>query len=209
MQDNGGLKSFLSVSWIYEQFQNLVGTRHARRWLAENYWRLNGGEKVVDMGCGPGRILDYLPKDITYVGFDISADYIAAAQRQFGERATFIVSTTDEFLRRPDNRLSCSDLVLCNGLLHHVDDSEARDVLQLAKGIMAPTGRLVCIEPTFLVHQGRSARWIMGRDRGSHIRTEQEWRRLVSDVFDSFATSIATGLIRIPYAHIVIECGKG
>ena len=60
MQDNSGLKGFLSIFWIYEQFQNLVGARYARKWLAEKYWRLNGGERVIDIGCGPGVIMDQL-----------------------------------------------------------------------------------------------------------------------------------------------------
>jgi len=199
---------FLSVSWLYEQYQNLIGARHERRWLAEKYWRLNGGEKVVDIGCGPGVALDYLPRDVLYVGFDISEDYIRTAQKKFGKRATFIVSTAREFLYKPDSRLNSSDLVLCNGVLHHLEDREAIEVLQLSKEIMSPLGRLVCIEPAFLVHQEHISRWIMSRDRGSHIRTEQEWQELVSSVFHTFTTSIATGLIRIPYSHIIIECQK-
>lgn len=206
MQDNGGLKRFLSVSWVYELFQNLVGAGSARRWIAEKYWRLNGGEKVVDIGCGPGVVLDYLPRGITYIGFDISEDYVLAAQNKFGNRATFMVSTARELLDTPDRRLDCSDLVLCNGLLHHLDDKDAIDVLQLAKRILAPTGRMVCVEPTFLVKQGNISRWILGMDRGGNIRSEQEWKGLVSRVFEPFSTSITTGLIKIPYTHIIIEC---
>lgn len=206
MQDNNSLKRVLSIFWIYEQFQNLVGAKFLRRWLAEKYWKLNGGEKVVDMGCGPGDILNYLPLDITYIGFDVSEDYIGAAERRFGKRATFIVRTIRECLNVPDSRLNCADLVLCTGLLHHLDDREAIDALQLSKQIMAPSGRLVCIEPTFLVHQGRLSRWIMSRDRGRHVRTEKEWKKLVSTVFGSFETGIATNLYRIPYTHIIIEC---
>lgn len=193
---------------MYEKFQTLVGARHARRWLVEKYWKLHGGEKVVDVGCGPGVILHYLRKDVTYVGFDISEDYIKAAQKRFGKRGSFILGTASLFLNKPDSRLNCSDLVLCNNLLHHLVDREAIDVLQLSKGIMTPTGRLVCFEPTFLIHQGRISRWIMSKDRGRNIRTEQEWKELVSSVFDSFTTSIVTGILRIPYVYIIIECRK-
>jgi hypothetical protein len=73
---------------------------------------------------------------------------------------------------------------------------------------MTPTGRLVCFEPTFLVYQGRISRWIMSRDRGRNIRTEEEWKVLVSSVFDSFAISIVTNILRIPYIYIIIECQK-
>ena len=208
MQDTRGLKKFLSVSWIYEQFQNLVGAKNARKWIAENYWKLNKDAKVVDIGCGPGDVIDFLPEGITYVGFDISKDYIRVAKKNYGIENTFFVNTAEELLKKHDDRLNGADLVMCNGLLHHLSDEEATDVLQLSKNIMSSTGRLVCIEPTFLAHQGFIKKWIMSKDRGCNVRTEKKWKELVGGVFDSFETSILTDLIRIPYTHIVIECQK-
>ena len=89
MEDKSGLKGFLSVSWVYDKFMKLLGAENAKNWLAENYWRLNGGEKVVDIGCGTGTILNSLPRDVIYVGFDISEDYIVAAQKNFGKNRVF------------------------------------------------------------------------------------------------------------------------
>jgi ubiquinone/menaquinone biosynthesis C-methylase UbiE len=208
MQDNTGIKKMLSISWIYDVFQDLVGAKKARTWLAENYWKLNNGNKVVDLGCGPGGILDHLPKKITYIGIDISEEYIKTAKNRYGAGATFIVSTARKLLDKPDERLNNADLVLCNGLLHHLDDTEAKEILQLSSKILAPTGKLVCFEPTYLVKQGLISKWIMNKDRGRNIRTEQEWKELVNESFESFETTILTNLIRIPYVHIVIQCHK-
>jgi hypothetical protein len=95
------------------------------------------------------------------------------------------------------------------GLLHHLDDNEVIQALELSKSIINPAGRLVCIEPTFLIHQRRFSKWMMSKDRGQHVRGEHEWKDLVSRVFDVFSTNITTGLItRLPYIHIVIECWK-
>ncbi|MCI0558523.1 MAG: class I SAM-dependent methyltransferase [Nitrososphaera sp.] len=206
MQDDSGLKKILSISWAYHSFQRLLGERKARRWLTENYLRLNGGEKVVDIGCGPGGVLNYLPKNVTYIGLDVNERYIKAAQRLFGERATFIVGAACDFLGELDSRLTSADVVLCNGLLHHLDDKEATEVLQLSKQVMSDKGRLVIIEPTFLAHQDVLSRWIIAKDRGRNVRYEKEWKDLIGRVFDCFSTAILTGLIRIPYVHIVIEC---
>ena len=208
MQDNSGLKVILSNYYIYEQFQNLVGAKHARKWLADNYWKISAGQKVVDVGCGSGATLADLRGDITYLGFDISKDYIAAAQQRFETRATFIVSTAQQLLDAPDPRLNDSDLVLCNGVLHHLDDEEVIRVLKLAKQILRDSGRLVCFEPTYLAHQGFLSEWLMRRDRGKNVRLESEWKQLTSTVFEFFQTSIATNLYWLPYIHIVIECRK-
>ncbi len=60
MQDTSGIKRFLSIASVYELFQILVGSHYSRNWISRNFWRLQGGEKVVDIGCGPGDMLRYL-----------------------------------------------------------------------------------------------------------------------------------------------------
>jgi ubiquinone/menaquinone biosynthesis C-methylase UbiE len=208
MQDTSGFKSLLSVSWVYKYFQILVGAAYGRNWIATKYWRLQGGEKVIDIGCGPGDILEYLPRDIEYVGFDISPEYIEAARKKWGKRATFVVGTPSEMKRRLDSQLCGANLVMCNGVLHHLDDRETLDVLELTKAILAPGGRFVCLEPVFLVHQGWISRWFMSRDRGQHVREESQWKELFGQVFENYTSSIATHLIRIPYTYIIFECDK-
>lgn len=209
MEDHSGLKQLLSLPWIYDQFQNLVGAKRARRWVADKQWKAAGGEKVVDVGCGSGDALHYLPADVTYVGFDISSSYIDAARRKFAaRRATFLVSTAKELLDQFDDRLSNADLVICSGLLHHLDDADVKDVLQLANQVLKPGGRMICVEPAFLECQGRISHWIMSQDRGCNVRPEQEWKDLVQQVFPEYRTHILTNLIRIPYVHVIIEAKK-
>lgn len=208
MYKNNGLRYMLSVPWIYGQFQNAVGARRAHRWMASNYWRLKGGEKVVDVGCGVGVIIDFLPPGVTYLGFDISESYIKRAQQQYGSRGTFIVSTASALLKDPDPRFDGTDLILCNGLLHHLNDDESLDVLRLAHKILKPGGRLVCIEPCRLVRQQFLSGFIMDMDRGNHVRQEREWKALVGRVFKSFSSDIATAVLRLPYVHIIIECRR-
>jgi 2-polyprenyl-3-methyl-5-hydroxy-6-metoxy-1,4-benzoquinol methylase len=208
MYKDNGFRRMLSVPWIYEQFQNLTGAVQARRWMAENYWRLKGGEKVVDVGCGPGVIFNSLPKGITYLGFDISERYIRKAQELYGTQATFLVSSVGELLKKPDERFKNADLVICNGLLHHLSDEESLEVLHFAYMALKPGGRLVCEEPSFLIKQHWPSRFVMGLDRGNHVRNEREWKALVGQVFKTFTTDISTAQTYIPYVHIIIECRK-
>lgn len=208
MYQNKGIRRLLSVPWIYEQFQNLTGAVQSRRWMAEKYWRLKGGEKVIDIGCGPGVIFNYLPQDVTYLGFDVSETYIKKAQELYYSQATFLVSTVGEFLKKPDERFKNADLVLCNGLLHHLGDEESLDVLRFAYSVLKPGGRLVCEEASFLIKQRWLSRFIMNLDRGNYIRQERAWKALVGQVFTSYTTDILTAQTFIPYIHIIIECRK-
>lgn len=209
MQDDSGLKRLLGMSWAYEQLQDLVGAARMRRWLARHWWRVRPGDRVIDIGCGPGGVLESLPDGVHYVGIDLSETYIRSARKRFGERGQFIVGDAGRLVESSDARLQAADLVLCTGLLHHLDDAEALAVLRFARAALAPGGRLVCLEPTFLVHQSAFSRWLMRRDRGGNVREERAWRALARAVFPDCDTVIATHLYRIPYIHVVIECHAG
>lgn len=205
-QDDSGLKRLLTIPRFYEVFQRFLGGDGARKWLARNFWKPTSGEVIVDIGCGSGHILKFLPLDIEYLGIDISEEYIRSARRRFSTRGKFFLGTAHDFVSQHDSYCGSADLVLCNGLLHHLSDSEALEVVELSKQIMKPGGRLVCLEAAFLARQTLVSKWILNSDRGRHIRSEQEWKKLFGQAFESYSTHILTGLLRIPYTHIVIEC---
>jgi ubiquinone/menaquinone biosynthesis C-methylase UbiE len=207
-EDSSGLKLFLANPQVYNFFQDrLLGGRKAREWLARNIWKLKGGERVVDIGCGAGAVLDHLPKDSDYLGIDVSEIYIGAARKKY-TNASFYLGTAPDFVSQDNSRLNNTDLVLCNGLLHHLSDDEAREVLEISKRLLKPGGRLICLEATFLARQARVSKWIVSTDRGQFVRSEHEWKVLISRSFNQWSTHVLTGLLRIPYTHIIIECRK-
>lgn len=207
MQDDSGLKRLLGFSWVYASFQSLVGGTRGTRWIAENFWRAKAGQKVIDIGCGPGNTAHLLPQDVQYVGFDISETYIKHARAKFSNDSnkSFIVGVAEDFVLDLPTQMQNADLVIMNGLLHHLDDDNALTALRLARAALAPRARLVCLEGCFLINQAPIARWILEQDRGQNVRSELEWKKLTASVFNDFETHILTGLLRIPYTHIVIE----
>lgn len=207
MQNDSGLKRIFTLSWAYNLFQDLVGATNSRRWVAEHFWRAQPGQKVVDLGCGPATTVHFLPIGVKYVGFDVSDTYISSAKAKYASDSdkTFLVGVAEDFVDNLPPQMQNADLVIINGLLHHLDDNEALTALKLARKSLAPGGRLVCLEASFLISQSFFAKWILKQDRGQNVRTEPEWKALVSKVFDTFDTYILTGLLRIPYTLIVIE----
>lgn len=202
MQDDKGLKGILKIPSIYTLYQRAVGADYARRWLIKEHVRPRAGDKIVDIGCGPGDMLEFLPKP-QYIGIDISEAYVREGQRRYGNSALFLQGTTEDY--RSDTRLRDADIVMCLGVLHHLNDEEARQLLAFARENLKPTGRFVGAEPSYLVHQSRASAWIMSRDRGQNVRPESEWKSLLKAEFPAYSTSVLTGLIRIPYTHILLE----
>ena len=95
----GGIWFWLRAAALYSLFQNLLGARRARRVLIAEYIRPNGGDQILDVGCGPADILDFLPPDVRYVGVDHSRTYIEAARRCKQEAPTASLMTVLEIVK--------------------------------------------------------------------------------------------------------------
>ena len=79
------LKSILAIPVAYRLFQGAVIGDFRRR-DAREFARPRPGDKVLDIGCGPGDILEVL-SDVEYVGLDLSPEYIESAKEARFARA--------------------------------------------------------------------------------------------------------------------------
>ena len=189
------LRESLSVPGVYIRFQRAVWGG-AMRELVTNYIRPRPGLRLLDMGCGPADILRLMPT-VDYVGFDHSASYIASARRRFGSRADFLLAEVDSV---PHFDESSYDIVLAKGLVHHIDDREAKRLFQLARHALRPGGSLITVDGCFHTAQSRAHRRITGMDRGQHIRSAQAYEDLARTVFPHAKLDVRDDLLRIPYS---------
>ncbi len=117
-----------------------------------NFWRelmfvkkyVNYGDKVLDYGCGNGRLLNILEdKKIYYYGIDISQKLIDLAQKKYAsERVIFKKIKPDEknipFL---DNYF---DVIYVIASLHHIPGKQHRDdIVRDFYRILKPNGYIV------------------------------------------------------------------
>jgi SAM-dependent methyltransferase len=159
--------------------------------------------RVLDIGCGPAAILEYLP-EVEYSGFDISEAYITSARERFGERGHFCCQLlTEEVL----SSLPLFDLALGVGLLHHLDDAAAIEFFNLAYMALKPEGRLVTIDPCLEKGQNPIARILIKMDRGQNVRTRPEYDALASRRFE-LRSVIVRHSAWIPYTHCIMECKR-
>ena len=107
-----------------------------------------------------------------------------------------------------DSRFRDADVVIGLGILHHLGDKEAEHCLRFAHRALKQGGRFVCFEACWVPDQGFLSRFIMSKDPGQNIRTEQMYRQLVGDVFKNVNAWVDTKPLRIPYVMIFLECQK-
>jgi SAM-dependent methyltransferase len=196
-----GIRAILSRPGVYELWSQAVGGERGRSTIAREHARTRPGDRVLDLGCGPGAWRSYLG-DVQYVGIDLSEAYIARAREHFGESGEFHVGDVTVI----DDRLHGFDLVTALGVLHHLDHDGAQRMLAGAAQALNPRGRLVTIDPTFATEQSRLARMVISRDRGQHVRPPSGYTSLAEPIFASVRSSVRHDLLRIPYSHCILEC---
>lgn len=203
MQITTGIRSILRHPTVYDLFQTLMGADRSRCELVTQHIRPVEGMRLLDIGCGTARILDYLPP-LTYHGFDLSQEYIDDALARYSERGTFRCAMVEEATLKDE---PAYDLVLAVGVLHHLDDQAVIKLFGLAKSALKDGGRLVTIDPCFDKAQNTIARFLVSKDRGQNVRSAEQYRELGGCVFDEMMGQVKHRSW-IPYTHWIMECTK-
>src|SRR5690242_13433128 len=196
------LSDVLEHPALYLAYQTLVGGIRARRKCILEYVKPTPGLVVLDIGCGPGYAITYFPHP-EYYGFDVSERYIRFAKARFSECGHFYCQLFDE---QTLTWLPRVDVVLLMGVLHHLDDASAQQLLDLIRRAMKPEGRLITQDGCYREGQSVIERAFLDKDRGRHIRKEREYAKIASGVFNRVESSVRTDFFYIPYTTVVLEC---
>jgi len=202
---DGGLHRLLNKAGIYDTVQRLLLRRGTRERYVREFVRPFPGCRILDIGCGPADILGYLPNSIgEYAGFDMNPGYIDAAQRRWGSRGTFRCEKVGD--AAPVSRVY--DIVLANGILHHLDDAEAGRLVAIAHDALRSGGCLVTYDNVYIEHQNPLARWLIDRDRGRAVRTREAYEGIARACFSRIESAILHDTLKVPYTIFVMRCTK-
>lgn len=173
-----GVACLASVPCVFDCLRWFLegGFRNHRKLLARHF--SSSPDSVLDCGCGTG-ILAHCFRPENYVGIDLSRGYIERARSLYPAYDFRVMDATSlEF------RDSSFEAVLVSGVLHHLDDNDARSVLKELQRVLKPGGTLLLWEdvPT------RSCCNIIGHvihrlDVGEHIRAESAYIDLLEPYF--------------------------
>jgi SAM-dependent methyltransferase len=157
---------------------------HVRPWIVGGvdmspvYARLEAepDDVIVDVGCGTGDALHYLPSFRAYHGFDVDPVAIEFARNEAAGRPN--VSFEARPLEAKDLAAIQPALVILAGLLHHMEDAQATRLLRMFAGTKS-IRRIVTQDPVYLPREKMSnlLAWL---DRGKFVRREEGYRELVA-----------------------------
>jgi 2-polyprenyl-3-methyl-5-hydroxy-6-metoxy-1,4-benzoquinol methylase len=198
------IRPVLNHPFFYESYHVIIGARYRSRVLVNEYIRPKLGDRILDIGCGPGNMVPYLP-ECSYLGFDMNPTYIETARRRYGQRGEF---RCERVSHNSVQQFGEFDVVLALGLLHHLDDAEARDLFKLGSRALKPGGRMVTNDGCYMPKQSAIKRYLLSRDRGEYVRTEPEYVALAHTCFDQVVPHIREDVLRIPYTHLIVVCTR-
>jgi ubiquinone/menaquinone biosynthesis C-methylase UbiE len=145
------------------------------------------GKTVLDYGCGPGYLTNYLFENgaLHVTGIDVSEGEIEQARQSadsegFADRSRFLVADAHA-TGFPDDSF---DLIVGSSILHHLD---LRVALEELRRILRPGGRAVFLEPLWhnpLLRLGR-ALTPSARTPDEHPLTTADWDTCAS-IFRGF-----------------------
>lgn len=132
------------------------------------------GLRILDVGCSTGvcasQVVDM--KRHEYVGVDVNPGYIEIARRRNPDGRFLAMDA-----RHMEFRERSFDRVLFVGVLHHMDDALARDILVDVHRVLRDEGRVLVAEPLFTKGKPISTLFLTF-DRGRHIRDIEGYRTL-------------------------------
>lgn len=105
---------------------------------------VTSGDKVLDLGCGNGRLYQLLEdKSINYVGLDISSELIKLAQSNYSKFSNirFVVGDMSQDLPFANNQF---DVVFMLASFHHLPSSQSRiNLLNELRRVVKPGSKLI------------------------------------------------------------------
>jgi len=175
-----------------------------RRLISERLPRndAHDGRRVLDVACGPGAFSE-LFRPQSYYGVDINETYVRYGTRHYAGR----------FFRMDARALGFPgesfDDALVFGLLHHLDDDDARQVLDSLFRVMRPGARALVIEDIPTESRLNLIGHLLHRvENGHFIRPATEYRALLGGYFAIEDERIFRSGICDYYAATVVKNGQ-
>ena len=202
MSQRKGIYRILDIPILYNFVQKLFDHKRTRlRWhqLIKGYQ--NG--IILDIGCGPGNQSIHFKNSKLYIGLDISQIYINEARQLYGSFGKFYTMSATEIDKLPYSDI---DLVILNGVFHHLSDEQVKEVLEKVAKKLGKNGVLVTVDPTLV--KGRIiANSIVSKDRGMHVREPSSLLAITEKYLKTINCDVIEQKFP-PYQRIILKLGS-
>jgi cyclopropane fatty-acyl-phospholipid synthase-like methyltransferase len=100
------------------------------------------------------------------------------------------------------------DIVIAVGILHHLSDNEAADLIEIAHQVLKPEGALITWDNVYIDNQHWLAKWFISKDRGQSVRTVNGYKQLALPRFSKIEGKLLHNTLKVPYTIFCMKCIK-
>ncbi len=194
---------FINNPIIYKIIQKIMsGTSFRKKIINDHIKKKN--LKILDIGCGPAEIVDYIP-DCEYYGYDIDKRSIEYAKKKYSNKKYKFFCKI--FNKNELKKLPKFDYIILFGILHHLNNNEISSILNLCKKIMKKNCKILTEDPILIKNQNIIAKFLIQKDRGMNVRNKKEYLFLLKSHFKIVKYKIVPQLF-IPYTWFTTVCKK-
>ena len=184
----------------YNAIQQFFGSQNMWEQFVLQYLPKKESYSILDIGCGTASILQYLPATVQYTGVDAHQPYIDSCNNKYHSRGQFICG--DWSIKPQREPVDC---ILLLGLLHHLDDKEAKAVIRMGLQHLNTGGILLCLDGCREADRSTLEELFYLIDRGTFIRSPEEYQAL----FPTKPTiHIHNNWLRVPYRYLICQVEK-
>lgn len=200
---------------LWTLFQYLAGGTVDKRRLCKIHY--TNQSNILEIGCSTGNIAQAFSKykNINYTGIDIDNSAIRFAKNSFKNKNNFQFLNIDlrDYIKINNKKY---DYVLFAGIIHHINDNTAIELLNSAIDLISNNGILVIVDPLLpdkkdplLIH------YYMKLEQGNFVKTKKEMLILIKKINKLNLVSVNTHYvtaspINFPVCakFIVLKCKK-
>ncbi|OPY06174.1 MAG: bifunctional 3-demethylubiquinone-9 3-methyltransferase/ 2-octaprenyl-6-hydroxy phenol methylase [Syntrophorhabdus sp. PtaB.Bin184] len=167
--------------YLYQKVAGFIfGGNGAKKDIVRN---LYGGEtELLEIGCSVGLIAEHFLniENVRYTGIDIDGKAIDVAKERFAgkDNFRFFCESISSFKNNSDRLF---DVVMIFGMLHHVEDSVAQELLPDVVSLLSERGRVVIYDLLEPEENGSLLAKIIVKhfERGRNLRKSSDFKELI------------------------------
>ena len=142
MRENQAKKIVEEATSTYDSIaSHFSDTRfNAGPFLKELAYGLDEDAKILDIGCGNGRLVEVVPKRISYIGVDVSVNLLEKAKELYSERQNDFKKFDGVELPFEDNSFTHIYMLAS---FHHMPKPLQVHFIKECKRVLMPEGRII------------------------------------------------------------------
>lgn len=174
------MKRILKIPQFYKFYINLIGGKKFFKNYVEKYVSPKENQTILELGCGSGNILYYLPKTIDYTGLDLNSKCIKYCKKKFPS-FEFLIKDVSDF-----NLNKTFDIIFSEGIMACLSDEQIEKMLKNICKHSKKDTKIILSDMNFCKENTKLQNFFLKQERGKYLRSTKDFIKIYSKFNNEF-----------------------